>query len=102
MFSPRLISYVTRSHTGERGDDAMGGIPMHRGLGPHVRGESEKIRGLGTIGAPETFGHGGAGTSMVASSFLFAAMAALIKAAAKTVPTAEVVFVRNLVHAAID
>jgi len=28
----------------------MGGIPMHRGLGPHVRGESEKIRGLGTIG----------------------------------------------------
>lgn len=38
---------------------------------------------------------------MVASSFLFAVMAALIKAAAKTVPTAEVVFVRNLVHAAI-
>ena len=63
MFSPRLISYVTRSHTGERGDDAMGGIPMHRGLGPHVRGDSDKIRGLGTIGAPQTFGHGGAGTS---------------------------------------
>jgi drug/metabolite transporter (DMT)-like permease len=38
---------------------------------------------------------------MVASSFLFAVMAALIKAAAKTVPTAEVVFIRNLVHAAI-
>src|SRR6202790_5432158 len=63
MFSPRLISYVTRSHTGERGDDAMGGIPMHRGLGPHVRGDSDRIRGLGAIGAPETFGHGGAGTS---------------------------------------
>ena len=30
----------------------MAGIPMHRGLGPHVRGESDRIRGLGTIGAP--------------------------------------------------
>jgi drug/metabolite transporter (DMT)-like permease len=39
--------------------------------------------------------------AMVVSSLLFAVMAALIKAAAKTVPTAEVVFVRNLVHAAI-
>jgi CubicO group peptidase (beta-lactamase class C family) len=63
MFSPRLVDYVTRSHTGDRGDHAMDGIPMHRGLGPHVRGDSERIRGLGTIGAPETFGHGGAGTS---------------------------------------
>jgi CubicO group peptidase (beta-lactamase class C family) len=63
LFSPRLIAYVTRSHTGERGDDAMAGIPMHRGLGPHVRGDSDRIRGLGTIGARETFGHGGAGTS---------------------------------------
>ncbi len=63
MFSPRLVEYVTRSHTGDRGDHAMDGIPMHRGLGPHVRGDSERIRGLGTIGAPETFGHGGAGTS---------------------------------------
>ena len=36
---------------------------MHRGLGPHVRGESDRIRGLGTIGSPVTFGHGGAGTS---------------------------------------
>jgi len=63
MFSPRLVEYVTRSHTGDRGDHAMDGIPMHRGLGPHVRGDSERIRGLGTIGAPDTFGHGGAGTS---------------------------------------
>jgi CubicO group peptidase (beta-lactamase class C family) len=63
MFSPRLVEYVTRSHTGDRGDHAMDGIPMHRGLGPHVRGDSERIRGLGTIGAPQTFGHGGAGTS---------------------------------------
>jgi CubicO group peptidase (beta-lactamase class C family) len=63
QFSPRLISYVSRSHTGEMGDYQMDGIPMHRGLGPHVRGESDRIRGLGTIGAPVTFGHGGAGTS---------------------------------------
>ncbi|HEX3862731.1 MAG TPA: serine hydrolase domain-containing protein [Stellaceae bacterium] len=63
LFSPRLIAYVTKNHTGDRGDDQMGGIPMHRGLGPHVRGESDRIRGLGTIGAPQTFGHGGAGTS---------------------------------------
>ena len=63
LLSPRLVAYVTRSHTGELGDAAMAGIPMHRGLGPHVRGESDRIRGLGTIGAPETFGHGGAGTS---------------------------------------
>ena len=63
LFSPRLISYVSKGHTGEMGDHQMDGIPMHRGLGPHVRGESDRIRGLGTIGAPVTFGHGGAGTS---------------------------------------
>src|SRR5689334_22222780 len=63
LLSPRLVAYVTRNHTGELGDAAMAGIPMHRGLGPHVRGESDRIRGLGTIGAPHTFGHGGAGTS---------------------------------------
>ena len=63
LLSPRLVAYVTRNHTGELGDAAMAGIPMHRGLGPHVRGESDRIRGLGTIGAPQTFGHGGAGTS---------------------------------------
>ena len=61
LLSPRLVAYVTRNHTGELGDAAMAGIPMHRGLGPHVRGESDRIRGLGTIGAPQTFGHGGAG-----------------------------------------
>ncbi len=63
LFSPRLIAYVSRNHTGEMGDHQMDGIPMHRGLGPHVRGESDRIRGLGTIGAPVTFGHGGVGSS---------------------------------------
>jgi CubicO group peptidase (beta-lactamase class C family) len=28
-----------------------------------VRGESDRIRGLGTIGSPSTFGHGGVGSS---------------------------------------
>lgn len=63
VFSPRLLAYVARNHTGEMGDHQMDGIPMHRGLGPHVRGESNRIRGLGTIGAPSTFGHGGVGSS---------------------------------------
>jgi len=63
VFSPRLLAYVARNHTGEMPDLAMTNIPMHRGLGPHVRGESDRIRGLGTIGAPGTFGHGGVGSS---------------------------------------
>ncbi|MEO8716129.1 MAG: serine hydrolase domain-containing protein, partial [Acetobacteraceae bacterium] len=63
VLSPRLIAYVTRNHTGETPDAQMDGIPMHRGLGPHVRGLSDRIRGLGTIGAPDTFGHGGVGSS---------------------------------------
>ncbi len=63
LFSPRLIAYVSRNHTAESGDVQMNGIPMHRGLGPHVRGESDRIRGLGTIGAAATFGHGGVGSS---------------------------------------
>lgn len=63
LLSPRLLAYVARNHTGESPDLAMGSIPMHRGLGPHVRGESDRIRGLGTIGTPETFGHGGVGSS---------------------------------------
>ncbi|MBN8907303.1 MAG: beta-lactamase family protein [Rhodospirillales bacterium] len=63
VFSPRLLAYVARNHTAESPDMQMTGIPMHRGLGPHVRGESDRIRGLGTIGHPATFGHGGVGSS---------------------------------------
>jgi CubicO group peptidase (beta-lactamase class C family) len=104
MFSPRLVRYVSRSHTGERGDDAMAGIPMHRGLGPHVRGDSDRIRGLGTIAAPETFGHGGAGSSYSwadpTSGVSFAYLTNFV------VPdpwhSARLDRVANLVHAAID
>ncbi len=62
VLSPRIIQYATRNHTGDRVDENMG-MPMHRGIGPHVRGLTPTIRGLGTIASPTTFGHGGAGTS---------------------------------------
>ena len=62
IFSRRLVEYVTRNHTGDMFDHAFG-MPMHRGLGVHVRGTSDSIRGLGTIASPRTFGHGGVGTS---------------------------------------
>jgi CubicO group peptidase (beta-lactamase class C family) len=62
LFSRRLIEYVTRNHTGEMHDGGMG-MPMHRGLGVHVRGTTDTIRGLGTLASPRTFGHGGVGSS---------------------------------------
>src|SRR5207237_10252238 len=62
LFSHRMIEYVTRDFTGDRPDEAMAGIPMHRGIGPHSRGTGGRIRGLGSIAAPATFGHGGGGT----------------------------------------
>jgi CubicO group peptidase (beta-lactamase class C family) len=62
IFSRRLVEFVTRNHTGDMHDGGMN-MPMHRGLGVHVRGTSEKIRGLGAIASPRTFGHGGVGTS---------------------------------------
>ena len=62
LLSPRTVQFVTRNHTGDRIDESFG-IPMHRGLGPHVRGTTPAIRGLGAIAAPATFGHGGVGSS---------------------------------------
>lgn len=62
LFSPRLIQYVTRNATGDMVDRFMG-MPMHRGLGTHMRGSTDSIRGLGSLASPNTFGHGGAGTS---------------------------------------
>ncbi|MGH7404197.1 MAG: serine hydrolase, partial [Candidatus Rokuibacteriota bacterium] len=58
LLSPRMVQYVTRSVTGDRVDGYIG-MPMHRALGPHVRGTTESIRGLGSIASPRTFGHGG-------------------------------------------
>lgn len=62
LLGPRTVQYVTRNHTGERLDERFG-MPMHRGLGPHVRGTTPTIRGLGSTASASTFGHGGAGTS---------------------------------------
>lgn len=62
LFSRRLVEFVTRNHTGDMFDHAMG-MPMHRGLGVHVRGTTLKIRGLGSLASPRTFGHGGVGSS---------------------------------------
>ena len=62
LLSPRLVQYVTRNFTDERIDSYMG-MAMHRGLGPHVRGTTPSIRGLGALASPTTFGHGGVGTS---------------------------------------
>ena len=62
LFSPRLVQYVTRNLTGDMVDGFMG-MPMHRGLGPHVRGTTDTIRGLGAFAHPRTFGHGGVGSS---------------------------------------
>jgi CubicO group peptidase (beta-lactamase class C family) len=62
LFSPRTLAYVLRNYTGDRVDGYMG-MPMHRGLGPHLRGTTDTIRGLGSFASPRTFGHGGVGSS---------------------------------------
>jgi CubicO group peptidase (beta-lactamase class C family) len=62
VVGPRVLAYAIRNWTGERVDENMG-MPMHRGLGPHLRGTTETIRGLGSFASPGTFGHGGAGNS---------------------------------------
>src|SRR5947208_15058216 len=61
LFSKRMVEYVTRDFTGDRPDEGMAGIPMHRGIGPHSRGTGGRIRGLRSIAAPEPLGHGGVG-----------------------------------------
>jgi len=62
LVSPRMLQYVTRNFTQDRPDLAQG-MAMHRGLGPHSRGTTEAIRGLGSLAHPATFGHGGVGSS---------------------------------------
>lgn len=62
VLSPRTIGFALRNRTGDRVDDFMG-MPMHRALGPHLRGTTANVRGMGALAAPETFGHGGVGSS---------------------------------------
>ena len=61
LLSPRTLQYAIRNYTGDRVDEYMG-MPMHRGLGPHLRGTTPNVRGLGAFGSPRAFGHGGVGT----------------------------------------
>ncbi len=104
LLSPRLLAYVARNHTGESPDLAMTGIPMHRGLGPHVRGESDRIRGLGTIGAPSVFGHGGVGSSYSWADPTSGVSFTYLTNFVSPDPwhTLRLDRVANLVHAAID
>jgi CubicO group peptidase (beta-lactamase class C family) len=62
LVSPRTLQYAIRNWTGDRIDEYMG-MPMHRGIGPHLRGTTETIRGLGTYASPRAYGHGGVGSS---------------------------------------
>ena len=62
VVGPRTLDYAIRNWTGDMVDEYMG-MPMHRGIGPHLRGTTETIRGLGSFASPRTFGHGGAGNS---------------------------------------
>ncbi len=104
LFSPRLIDFVTRDFTAERGDDGMNGIAMHRGLGPHARGLQPLIRGLGSLAHPTCFGHGGVGSSYCwgdpASGVSFAYVTNFV--APDPWHSARLDRISNLVHAAID
>lgn len=62
ILGPRTLSYAIRNWTGDA-IDAYVNAPMHRGLGPHLRGTTPTVRGLGSFAHPNTFGHGGVGSS---------------------------------------
>ena len=103
LLSPRMVAYVTRNFTGDRIDEYMG-MPMHRGLGPHSRGTTATIRGLGSLASPRTFGHGGVG-----SSYCWADPESGVSFAYLTnsrVPdpwhTERIDLVSNFIHSAID
>jgi CubicO group peptidase (beta-lactamase class C family) len=62
LLSPRTVAYALQDRTGDRVDAFMG-LPMHRGLGPHLRGTGSPVRGLGAVAPPQAYGHGGVGSS---------------------------------------
>ncbi len=104
LFSPRLVAFAARNHTDEMPDAYMSDIPMHRGIGPHVRGLSARIRGLGTIGHPDTFGHGGVGSSYCWADPDSGVSFSYITNFVSPDPwhSARLDRVSNIVHAAID
>ena len=103
LLSPRLIEFVTRNHTEEMYDHGMS-MPMHRGLGVHVRGTTETIRGLGSIASPRTFGHGGVGASYCWGDPDSGVSFAYLTNSRIPEPwhTRRLDIVANLVHSAID
>jgi CubicO group peptidase (beta-lactamase class C family) len=103
LLSPRTIEYVTRNVTGDRIDGYMG-MPMHRGLGPHLRGLTPTIRGLGTLASPRTFGHGGVGTSYSWADPDSGVAFAYLSNSRIPDPwhSARLDVISNIVHAAID
>jgi CubicO group peptidase (beta-lactamase class C family) len=103
LVSQRTIEYVTRNVTGERTDGYMG-MPMHRGLGPHLRGLTPTIRGLGTLASPRTYGHGGVGTSYTWADPDSLVSFAYISNSRVSDPwhSARLDVISNLVHAAIN
>ncbi|HEV8640099.1 MAG TPA: serine hydrolase domain-containing protein [Methylomirabilota bacterium] len=103
LLSPRMVAYVTRNFTGDRVDGYMG-MPMHRGLGPHSRGTTEAIRGLGSLASPRTFGHGGVGSSYCWGDPDSGVSFAYITNSRVPDPwhSARLDLVSNLVHSAIE
>ena len=103
LLSPRMVAYVTRNFTGDRVDGYMG-MPMHRGLGPHSRGTTETIRGLGSLASPRTFGHGGVGSSYCWADPDSGVSFAYLSNSRIPDPwhSARMELVSNCVHAAID
>ena len=103
LLSPRLVAYVTRNFTGEMVDGYMG-LPMHRGLGPHVRGSTDTTRGLGSLASPRTFGHGGVGSSYCWADPDSGVSFAYLTGSRLADPwhSERLDIISNLVHSAID
>lgn len=103
LLSPRMVEYVTRNYTADRVDGYMG-MPMHRGLGPHSRGTTDTIRGLGALAHPRTFGHGGVGSSYCWGDPVSGVSFAYLTNSRIPDPWhgARLDVISNLVHAAID
>ena len=104
LFSPRLIEFVTRNHTGDMPDVVHVGHPDASWHRPALRGLGPRIRGLGSLAHPGTFGHGGVGSSYCwadpASGVSFAYLTNYV--APDPWHSARLDRVSNIVHAAID
>jgi CubicO group peptidase (beta-lactamase class C family) len=103
LLSRRLIEFATRNHTGDMHDQYMG-MPMHRGLGVHVRGTTLQIRGLGSLASPRTYGHGGVGASYCWTDPDSGVSFAYLTNSRIPEPwhSRRLDFVSNLVHSAIE